>query len=139
MVSFSNPAVEEKYASYAPPVRRRLLELRELVFEAADGLEGCGEVVEELKWGQPSFLTHAPKSGSTVRLDAAGENGDAAFYFHCQSGLVDSFRELYGDTLTFKGNRALLLPRDETVAVDSVKHCLALALTHHSRKRRTGR
>jgi hypothetical protein len=116
------------------PVRSALERLRRLILDTAAATPGVGEVEEALRWGQPSYLT---KTGSTIRIDALkGSGSQYALYVHCQTDLLASFRELYGDALTYEGERALIFdaaaPMDENV----VAHCIALALTYHSRKRR---
>ena len=46
--------------------------------------------------GQPSYLTPETKSGSTIRIDQVkAAAGQYAVYFHCQTDLVETFRELY--------------------------------------------
>ncbi len=134
---FLDRAVEQKFQSYPHAIRRPLMQLREMVFETAKSLEDCGDIIEALKWGQPSFLTQKPKSGSTIRMDASKECGNGiALYFHCQSGLIDEFRRHYSDVVTFENKRAILLNGDTPLPQNELRHCLALALTHHSRKRR---
>lgn len=98
--------------------------------------EGVGALEEALKWGQPSYLTTESKSGSTIRIDQVkADAGQYAVYFHCQTDLVETFRELYPE-LRFDGNRAILLRADETLPDAALRHCVALALTYHLRKRK---
>ena len=63
---------------------------------------GVGKLTETLKWGQPSYLTEETGSGTTVRIDRLKAGDGYAIYFHCQSGLVGQFRELYPDTFTYR-------------------------------------
>ncbi|MEX0922307.1 MAG: DUF1801 domain-containing protein [Rhodovibrionaceae bacterium] len=135
------PEVEPIFAAYPPAVRARLLALRRLILETAAATPGVGPLQETLKWGQPSYLTAESRSGSTVRIDRAkdepGRPKDRiAVYFHCGSGLVESFRELYPRELTYAGRRAILFAPEEDVQEAPLCHCLALALTHHLRKRK---
>ena len=98
--------------------------------------EGVGALQETLKWRQPSYLTPETKSGSTIRLDhIAKQPGRYALYFHCQSGLVDRFRELYPDSFEFEGKRALVFEAGRKLPEKPLRHCIALALTHHLRKK----
>ncbi|HEX2592092.1 MAG TPA: DUF1801 domain-containing protein [Rhizomicrobium sp.] len=123
------------YASYPAPVRARLAALRDLVLDTARRTDGVGRVEEALKWGQPSFLTPETKSGSTIRIDALkDEPGRYAMYFHCQTNLVSSFREMYPDAFTFEGNRALIFDAKKPLPKKQLGHCIALALTYHQRK-----
>jgi hypothetical protein len=59
-------------------------------------------------------------------------------YFHCQTNLVETFRELYPE-LRYSGNRAILLDAKEKLPEAALGHCVALALTYHLRKRRPAR
>jgi len=56
--------VEEKLAYYPAEVRKRLNEIRELIFVVADE-ERIGEVIENLKWGEPSYSV---KKGSPIGM-----------------------------------------------------------------------
>lgn len=57
-----------------------------------------------------------------------------ALYFHCKTRLVETFRELYGDTLRFEGNRAIVFNMQDPLPLEILKHCILLALTYHRRK-----
>lgn len=122
------------FETFADSVRPQLLNLRELVFETAAQTKAAGEIVETLKWGQPSYLTVRPKSGSTIRLGVA-KSGQPALFCHCQTSLISDFRDIYPRTFDFEGNRALVLKEGETIPKVELAHCIALALTYHSRKR----
>src|SRR5262249_18997440 len=91
-----DPAVAAAFSSYPKGVRARLLALRKLILDTARATEGVGPVEETLKWGQVSYLTSESRSGSTIRIDQVkSEPGRYALYFHCQTNLVETFRELY--------------------------------------------
>lgn len=134
MKRFADPAVAAVFKAYPAALRKRLLALRELVFDVAVRTDGVGPLTETLKWGQPSYLTEQTRSGSTVRLDRVKKGDGYALYFHCQSGLVPRFRELYPDTFRFEGKRALTFEPGDRLPVRALRHCIALALTHHLRK-----
>ena len=70
-----------------------------------------------------------------MRIDRLKKGDGYAIYFHCQSGLVPTFRAFYPDTFRFDGKRALLFEPDERLPVRALRHCLGLALTHHLRKK----
>ena len=129
-------AIDAVFAAYPGPVKSKLLGLRRLIFDTAAATEGVGAMQEALKWGQPSYLTAESKSGSTIRIDQVkAEAGQYAVYFHCQTDLVETFRELYPE-LRYAGNRAILLDAGEKVPEAALRHCVALALTYHARKRK---
>ena len=92
----SDPAVEEVFRAYPKPLKAKLLALRRLIFDTAKTTKGVGALQETLKWGQPSYLTTETKSGSTIRIDRVKSVANQyAVYFHCQTDLVETFRELY--------------------------------------------
>jgi hypothetical protein len=127
-------AVDKVFAAYPQPAKAKLLALRRLILATAKATRGIGRVEEALKWGQPSYLTPETKSGSTVRIDhVAGKQ--VAIYFHCQTGLVATFRELYPDQWSYGGNRCILLNVEDKIDEAALRHCIALALTYHLNKR----
>lgn len=137
--AFDDATVSAHFDRYQGDVRDRLLRVRGLIFEAAAEDESIGRVEETLEWGQPAYLTPDTRSGSTVRIDALkGEPGGFAVYFHCQTDLVETFRRLYPETFSFEGNRALRLCARDAFPEAELKHCVALALTYHRRRRRPG-
>ena len=129
MDKIENSDVAEVFDNYPSHIRRKLIFLRQLVFDTASETEGVGVLDETLKWGEPSYLT---KGGSTIRIDWKESRPDQyGIYFHCRTKLVDTFRELYGETFRFDGNRAILFNDDEQLPTDELKHCISLALTYH--------
>ena len=132
----SDPEVEAAFVAYPKPVKARLLALRRLIFDTAKATHGVGALEEALKWGQPSYLTNESKSGSTIRIDQVKtEPGQYAVYFHCQTNLVETFREIYPE-LNYSGNRAILLDAGEKLPEAELRHCVGLALTYHLGKRK---
>jgi hypothetical protein len=135
MKSFSDARVAAKFDSYPPNIRRKLLDLRELVFHIAAATEGVGEIEESLKWGEPAYITKN-KSGSTVRMDwKKNDPNHYAMYFHCQTNLVETFRTIFPNDFKFEGNRALVFSIDDEVPQDSLAICIAASLTYHIKKR----
>ncbi|MEO9467888.1 DUF1801 domain-containing protein [Parasphingorhabdus sp.] len=110
----------------------RLRDLRTLILETASENPAIGPLEETLKWGEPAFLTSATKSGTTIRINRHKKSDDRyAFYVHCQTDLVERYRQLYADTLDFEGNRAVVFNLNDDIPADAVKHCIAMALTYH--------
>lgn len=129
------PAVDAVLSAYPKPVKARLLALRRLIFDTARTTKGVGALQETLKWGQPSYLTPETKSGSTIRIDQLKSgDGGYAVYFHCQTDLVETFRELYPTEMRYGGNRCILLNAGDDLPEAALRHCVALALTYHLRK-----
>lgn len=128
------PNVKRAIDAHPKPMRQRLLDLRELIHEIAASDPDIGPLEEALKWGEPAFLTPSG-SGTTVRINAHKKSGSlAGLYVHCQTDLVDRWRVLYGDQLSFDGNRAILLDVDAPLPKDALRHCIAMALTYHRDK-----
>ena len=131
-----DPAVRAVFDAYPPEIRAQLLGLRDLILETAAATAEVGELQETLKWGQPSYLTVKPKSGSTIRIDGiTDEPGRYALYCHCQTSLIEDFRRLYPDDFRFQGNRAMVFEAADSPDRAALRHCIALALTYHARKR----
>jgi hypothetical protein len=128
-------AVDAVFAAYPQPAKAKLLALRRLILATARTTRGVGRIEEALKWGQPSYLTPETKSGSTVRIDHVSGK-QVAIYFHCQTDLVTTFRELYPDQWSYGGNRCILLNVEDKIDDAALRHCIALALTYHLNKRR---
>ncbi|MFC7287676.1 DUF1801 domain-containing protein [Herminiimonas glaciei] len=134
MKPFMHHQVRAKFDTYPPEARRRLLALRELVFQTAENTSGVGELEESLKWGEPAY---APKNkaGSTLRIDWKEKDPlNYAMYFHCQTNLVETFRTIFPHDFTFQGNRALILRLEDEAPQDALAICIAAALTYHLKK-----
>ena len=132
MQAIENPDVAEVFERYPKNVQKGLMLLRRLILVTASETKGVGELEETLRWGEPSYITTESKNGSTVRLGWKKSNPlQYALHFHCGTKLVDTFREIYGDSLRFEGNRAIVFDEDDCVPELEIKHCIALALTYH--------
>lgn len=131
-------AVAEVFASYPDDVRAKLVALRQLILDTADGLVSVGTIEETLRWGQPSYLTSETKTGSTIRIAPTARDSvhDYGMYFICRTNLVSTFRTMFGEVFTYEKNRALLFDVDEAVPTNELRECVAMALTYHSSKQR---
>jgi hypothetical protein len=135
---FERPDVARVFKAYPAPMRRRLMRLRQLIFDTAAGLEGVGRLEETLRWGEPAYVT-TTRSGSTIRIDRRRKHPkEYAMYFHCRTSLVDTFRAAFPDTFTFEGNWAIVFDEGDRVPVRELAVCISTALTYH-RKRSRGR
>lgn len=131
-----NPEVAAVFETYPNEIRSKLMFLRQLIFDIASRTNGVGELEETLKWGQPSYLTTQTKSGSLVRIDQIkSQEGKYAMYFHCQTTLVDTFKEMYRGQFEFGGNRSIIFRVKDKVPVKELSHCVSMALTYHLNKR----
>ena len=126
-----NPDVAEKYASYPQAAKDKLLQLREMIFAIAQEQQ-LGPVTESLKWGEPSYQC---KQGSPIRMDWKPKYPQqVSLFFHCNTRLIETFREVYANTFQYLGNRELVIPLDQQLAHVELKHCLAMALRYHQVK-----
>ena len=131
------PEVEKVFNTYPTPVRLKLLAIRQLIFESAAATEGVGPIVETLKWGEPAYLTAETKAGSTIRLGwKPSKPGFFAIYFNCRTSLVETFRRLFSDRLSFEGNRAILIKESDDLEEMPLGICIAMALSYHLTKRK---
>jgi hypothetical protein len=127
--------VARAFDAFPAPVRRRLLQVRGLIFETAARTDGVGPLTETLKWGEPAYLTEATGSGTTVRLGRLRSSGDTcAVLFHCSTTLVVTFRAQFPGAFGYEKNRAILLSTSGALAKAPLAICLAMALTYHRRR-----
>lgn len=138
--NFENPEVAGIFQAYPGDVKTKLMLLRQLIFDVASRTDGVGELEETLKWGQPSYLTTKTKSGSLVRIDQIkSQEGKYAMHFHCQTTLVDTFKEMYRGVFEFGGNRSIIFSTEDKLPVDELSRCISMALTYHLNKRQGNR
>ncbi len=115
----------------------KLIELRKLILDTARDNPAIGPLEETRKWGEPAFLTAETGSGTTVRINRHKKSdNEYAFYVHCQTDLIERYKQLYNDKLNFDGNRAVVFDVKDALPVDAVSHCIAMALTYHLRSPR---
>ena len=121
--------VAEKFATYPENVRDALLQLRRLIFDVAASDSRIGDLEESLKWGQPAYRPKRARIGTTVRVDATGDDG-YAIYYHCQSKLGEQYDALYGDRLTLD-HRSISVSVDDPPDAETLRHCIQMALSYH--------
>ena len=130
-------SVAHAFSAYPASARRRLLDVRALIFATAASIPEVGELTEALRWGEPAYVTAESQSGSTIRLGWRKLEPEwVAIYFHCQTNLIASFRELFGDSLRLEGNRAILIRISDSLPKRALKVCIARALTYRRKRRR---
>jgi hypothetical protein len=130
-VIFNNRDVESTFEGYPSTISTHLLHLRQLIFDVALEL-GLGDVEETLKWGEPSYRS---KNGSSLRIAWRVSKPNAyAIFFNCKTNLIETFKEISHDALTFEGNRAITFNAGDNIPTGAIKHCIKLALTYHTVK-----
>jgi hypothetical protein len=131
---FRDPQVKAVFARYPAPLRDRLMRLRQIILDTAANTEGVGAITETLKWNEPAYLPRKAGVGTTIRINAIkGSETRYAMFVHCQTSLVDTFRQHYSKQLRFEGTRAIVFDMEREPPEAPVRHCIALALTYHAR------
>jgi len=130
MRDFEDANVEAVFASYPASHKSHLITIREIILDTAEALELPEGIEETLKWGEPSYLPKKPRVGSTVRIGNF-DMDHVGLYFNCRTMLVESFRSMYGDELTYSKNRAVLFKLGEPLPKRMVEMCARMALRYH--------
>jgi len=121
--------VKQLLESYPTEANEKLRELRQLIIETAEETEGVEQLVETTKWGEPSYVT---RGGSTIRMDWKQKTPNNFYlYFICTTELVGTFRFIFGEELSFEGDRAIVLSLHKPLPAAALKKCIVLALTYH--------
>tara|TARA_R110001583_G_scaffold16561_22_gene68006 strand:- start:21656 stop:22072 length:417 start_codon:yes stop_codon:yes gene_type:complete len=120
-------SVKQKFETYPESISVLLNCIRDLIFSVAKQ-DGISNITETLKWGEPSYTSSI---GSTIRFDWKAKYPDQyCIYFNCKTSLVDTFKEMYGDTFTYGGNRAIIFKIDQDVPLTELAHCISLSLRY---------
>jgi hypothetical protein len=136
MRPFPNPAVQKVFESYPTPIQKRLLTLRELIFDIAQETPGVGRLEETLKWGEAAYITSDTKSGSVIRIAySAKRPKQYGMYFICHTKLIDTFRTMFPNDFQFEGNRAIVFDETATVPIRELGLCISIALTYQLSKK----
>jgi len=126
-----NKEIQAKFDDYPTNVKVRMIELRRLILSLIER-EDLGPVQETLKWGEPSYFV---KGGSSVRIDWKMKTPEHFYvYFHCQTQLIETFRELHSDRLAFQGNRAIVLDVNQALPVAELEQSLLMAFQYKKLK-----
>ena len=119
---------------HAKPAAERLRFIRSLVLAAGEAAD-AGGIEETLKWGQPSYLPRKKRVGTTVRLGLLSSNPNhCALFVHCQTTLLDQYRDRFPDEFTYLDNRAVLIPIEGKFPEIALQHMASMAFTYHRNK-----
>lgn len=126
-----HPAIQTLFASYPAQAQQQLQAIRQLILDVA-AEHALGTIEESIKWGEASFLV---KGGTAIRIDwKAKDPAVVKLFFHCQTLLVETFREIYPIEFCYEGNRAVLVPLTASIQQLPLAHCILLALQYHRLK-----
>ncbi|MFC3852900.1 DUF1801 domain-containing protein [Salinispirillum marinum] len=126
-----NPEVQAKFDGYPQDARQQLESVRRLILALAAEHE-LGDVEETLKWGEASYLV---KGGTSIRIDWKHQDPDSIkVFFHCQTSMIETCKELYRNEFAYEGKRAIVIPLSTNIEQVPLGHCLLLALRYHELK-----
>ena len=129
MRRFENKDVEEKFLLFPDDRKNYLFHLRHLIFDVAEVDDRIGPLSEELRWGDPSYITAKTNAGSTVRLGLSGRS-KVALLFNCKTTLVEDFKVMYSDALEYSKNRAILIDPQSPPKDDILQNCVLASLIY---------
>jgi hypothetical protein len=125
-----NPKVKAKYSSYPPKVKPELQKLRKLILDIALKDKDIDLIDEDLKWGEPSFITKT--SGSTLRIDWKQKRPESiSLFFNCRTKLISMFKEIYPDDFNYIGEREIRLPLAKKYPIKKLSKCIEMTLKYN--------
>ena len=120
-------SVKQKFQTYPKDILILLYNIRNLILRVAED-EGISDLEETLKWGQPSYVS---KSGSAVRFDWNAKYPEQyCIFFNCKTRLIETFKEIYGDTFHYDGNRAIVFKTKQNIPQEALEHCISMSLRY---------
>ena len=119
--------VKDKFETYPEHISVLLINLRALIFSVAEQ-DGIADITETLKWGEPSYISTI---GSVIRIDWKAKYPDQyCMYFNCKTSLIDTFKEVYGDTFSYEGSRAIIFNTGQKLPLIELSHCISMSLRY---------
>ncbi|GAC16230.1 DUF1801 domain-containing protein [Aliiglaciecola lipolytica] len=132
MVFQANPNVIEHIKQCPDIAQEALLCLRELLLNVANNTPEIKHLEETFKWGEPSYIT---KTGSTLRMDwKPSKPAHISVFVNCQTKLIETFKELYPQELSYVGNREIALPLNKPLPLQVLAHCFELTFKYQKIK-----
>ncbi|MEP3345540.1 MAG: DUF1801 domain-containing protein [Litoreibacter sp.] len=116
------------FEGFPPETTKRLLAIRQVIYQTAETIAEVGPLTETLKWREPAYLTNAPKTGTTIRL--AQLSGQAAMMVPCSTTIIEDARARFGDLPALQSKRGVLLDAEAQV----IDYVINAALTYHLRR-----
>ncbi len=109
----------------------RLADLRTLILRLAQETPSVGAVEESIKWGQASFATARPKSGTPIRIDSNAKAGTYSLFVPCSTSLISNFRETHPQMFDYHGNREIRLDLNTPLPKAELSLFITAALTYY--------
>lgn len=134
MMSQMPPNVKAAFDTFPPQSRQGLNQLRTLIFARAADLPTIGRVVEDLRWGQPAYLTPDTGTACSLRIGMA-PGGEFALFVHCKTNLIHSFAAGPGVGHRIIGTRAVAFRTAQDIIAPAISMLIGQALTYHLTKK----
>ncbi len=131
MREFTESAVEDIFLNYPEKLRDSLLQMREIIFQVA--AQQDIQIMETLRWWQPSYLPIQSKVGTTIRIDQFSEC-EVAIFFNCKTTIVEELKETFGASLRYSKNRAIIFNINAPLPMQTIEYCVAFGLSYFKRK-----
>ncbi|MGG5332532.1 DUF1801 domain-containing protein [Enterococcus sp. AZ163] len=122
--------IQEFYPTYSEEMISKLEELQNLIWTIAK--EQKKTISESSKWGQLSIVS---EDGTPIRIAKFSDN-EIALFVHCQTTLIETWKNLFPDRLSFSGNRAVIVSVDSPLPASELQVCIDMALNYHARNKR---
>lgn len=114
------------------------LQVRDWVFEIAASDSEIGSIKEDLKWGEPAYLTNQTNSGTTLRINQKKNAPNFfAIYVNCKTDLVENFKNIFPN-LKYEGTRAIVFDAAFPLPENEIKTIIAMVLRYKLRGKTNG-
>lgn len=124
--------VTQKIEAFLLPAKNMFIAIRHLVYEVALQ-EIIGPIIEDIKWGEPSY---ASATGSPIRMNWTPKKPDQlSLFFNCNTILIETIKEVFGDTFTYIGKREITLPLTQPIPESALRDVVKMALKYHKVKK----
>lgn len=128
---FENIEIKKTYYRFPKEMRKKMLEVRDIIFEVGKNNDKIGKITETLKWGEPTYQANNSKDGSPIKITHKKSiNNNFSIYIISSTNLIDMFKELYPKTFYFNGNREIIINTDRKIPRKEISHCIELALRY---------
>lgn len=131
---FASKLFNDAVKGYSFDVVDKLIQLKSIIYEQASSNDKIGKIEESLKWGQLSYVSQN-RSGTPIRLGIEKKIPDClGLYVNCSTTVISDIKHIYGDTLRYGGNRALLFSSQDDLPENEIRHVVDMILSYHINK-----
>ncbi|MGM0219324.1 DUF1801 domain-containing protein [Enterococcus sp. AZ126] len=115
------------YSDYSQNEQDKIQEIIGVIVSVSEDLNI--ELTTSIKWNQLSFSC---QNGTPIRVDRFSE-GVIGIFVHCQTTLVEEWREIFGGTMLYSKTRAILLDSNKLLPEKELEMCIQMALNYKKR------